>query len=103
MGDQEAIIIVLTHGEFSQPLWEGRKEVNVCRTRRGKIADFSVVWPLSEVYCIDELRDEKIQVHIALAMAVRRHIYRHAIDTREEIGAVVQVKTSQEILIGLAR
>src|SRR5262245_35943032 len=51
---------------------------------------------------LHELRDQEVDVCVALAVAVGAHVDRHAVDRDGEIGAVVEIKATQEILVGLA-
>jgi hypothetical protein len=46
--------------------------------------------------------NEEIDVGIALAVTMRGHVDRHAVDRDGEIGAVVEVEAAQEILVGFA-
>ena len=50
----------------------------------------------------DQLRNQKIQICIALAMGVGAHIHRHVVYIGGEVGAMVQVKTTQVKLVGFA-
>ena len=51
---------------------------------------------------VDELGDQEVDVGVALAVGVRRHVDRHAVHVGREVGAVVEVEAAQEVLVGLA-
>jgi hypothetical protein len=44
----------------------------------------------------------KFRSAVALAVAMRRHVDRQAVDAGREVGAVVEVEAAQEVLVGLA-
>ena len=44
----------------------------------------------------------KVDIGVALPVAMGRHVDGHAVDPDGEIGAVVKVEAAQEILVGLA-
>src|SRR5688572_2179768 len=67
----------------------------------GKIAELRVVRALVVGDALDQLRDHEVEVHVALAVPVRRHVDRHPLDLRQEIGAVVEVESAQEVLVRL--
>ncbi len=48
----------------------------------------------------DEFGNDEVEVGVALAVRVRRHIDRHVIDFQREIRAVVQIEGAQEVLVG---
>jgi hypothetical protein len=72
------------------------------RAGGGKIADIGEVRTLAIVDPLDQFGDQEIEVEIALAMPVRRHVDRHAIDKAGEIGAMIEIEAAKEILVGLA-
>ena len=49
-----------------------------------------------------QLGDQEVEIRVALAVRVRRHVDRHAGDRRREVGAVIEVEAAQEVLVGLA-
>jgi hypothetical protein len=51
---------------------------------------------------VDQLGDEEVEVRIPLAVRVRRHVDRHPLDARLEIGAVIEVEAANEVLVGLS-
>jgi len=72
-------------------------------TRRREVADRGKVGPLEVVDARDELGDQEVQVHVALAMRMRGQVDRHAGEPGREVGAVVEVEAAQEVLVRLAR
>ena len=64
-----------------------------------KSGDLGVVAALAVLEALDELRDQEIQIRVALAMAVRRQVHGHAVDERREVRAVIEVEAAQEHLI----
>ena len=43
----------------------------------------------------DKLRDDEIEIGIALAMPVRAHVDRHVLERDVDIGAVIEVEAAQ--------
>ena len=100
VGDKDAIIIVLAYPDFGEPFREGLEEVKRGRASRGKIADIGIVRPLPERDIVNELRDDPIEIHIALAVGMGGKIDRDAINKTGEIRAMVEIEATQKILIG---
>ena len=48
----------------------------------------------------DELRDQEVEIRVALAVRVRRHVDRRAGDGHREVAAVIEVEPAQEVLVG---
>ena len=67
---------------------------------RGKVAFLREIGPLGVGDAGGQLGDEEVQVGIALAVRVRAHVDRHAIDKGRQIGAVIEIDAAQEVLIG---
>ena len=72
------------------------------RAGRGEVALVGEVGTLADVASTDQLGDQEIDVGIALAVAVRAHVDRHAVDVDGKIGAVVEIEAAQEVLVGFA-
>ena len=53
-------------------------------------------------HALDHLGDDEVGVGEALAVRVRHHVDRHAVDRQREVGAVVGVEAAQEVLVRLA-
>ena len=70
----------------------GRAEISCAREIR----------PLVESRSFHQFRDEKIQVEVALAVAVGAHIERYAVDMRGEVAAVIEIQPAQIVLVRLA-
>ncbi len=78
------------------------QQLDVCRAHRSEIADGGVIGPLGVVDAAHDLRDQEVLVRIALTVGVGRAVHRHAVDEAREIGAVVEVETPDQVLVGLA-
>jgi hypothetical protein len=102
LGHEHAIIVVLADPDFGETCREGLDEVKRRRAGRGKIADIRIVRPLPESDIVNELRDDPIEVHIALAVGMGGEIDGYAVNKTGEIRAMVQIKAAQKILIGFA-
>ena len=76
--------------------------VHVVRGHRPEIPDRRVIGPLGVVEPVGELRDDEVQVRIALAMGVGRTVDRHVVEEVGDVGAVVQVESPRQVLVGLA-
>jgi hypothetical protein len=50
----------------------------------------------------DKVEEGTIEVSIALPMGMRAHVDRHVVDIDRHIGAVVEIVTTQEVLVGFA-
>ena len=71
-------------------------------TCRRKVSFVRVVRAFPIVNMVDQLGNQKIEVGVALAVAMARQIDRHAVHMHGEIGAVIQIEASEEVLICLA-
>ena len=100
LGYEHAIIAILTDPDLGEACREGLNEVKRRCTRGGKIADIRIVRPLPEGDIVNELRDDPVEVHIALAVGMGGEIHGDAIHKAGEIRAMVQIETTQKILIG---
>src|SRR5205823_3949374 len=72
------------------------------RARGGEIAYIRVERTLVVVDLLDQFRDEKIQIRVALAMSMRTQVDRHAVHRGGEIRSVIEIEAAQKILVGLA-
>ena len=70
--------------------------------RAAEVAELRVVDAEPVVDVVDELGDEEVEVGVALTVRVRRHVDRHALEPRLEVGAVVEVEAANEVLVRLA-
>ena len=68
----------------------------------GEIALIGEVGPLADIDRLDQFRNQEVDIGIALAVAVRRHVDRHAVDGDGKIRAVVEIEAAQKILVGFA-
>ena len=72
------------------------------RAGGGEVALVREVRAFGELDAGDDLRDQEVDVGVALAVRVRRHVHRRAGHRHREIAAVIEVEAAQEILVGLA-
>ena len=100
--DQRAKIVVAARAEVQQGLVQGVPVHDVGGPGRGEIAAVGEVRSLVVVDALHEFGDQEVDVAIALAVGIGRHVDRDAVDARCEVGAVIEVETAQEVLIGLA-
>ena len=66
-----------------------------------EVAHIGVVRTLADIHRLNQLRDQKVDIGVALPVAMSRHVDGHAIDPDRKIGAVVKIEAAQEILVGL--
>src|SRR4029077_8271266 len=66
-----------------------------------EVAHLCVVWTLADIYRLDQLRDQEVDICVALPVAMCRHVDGHSVNLDGEISAVVKVEAAQEILVGL--
>ena len=69
---------------------------------RGEVADVGVVGALLVVDLLHQLRNQEVQVGVALSVAVARQVQRDAAEERREVGAVIEIEAAQEVLVGLS-
>jgi hypothetical protein len=66
-----------------------------------EVAHIGVVRTFSDIHRPDQLRDQKVDICVALPVAMSRHVDGHAVDPDRKIGAVIKIEAAQEILVGL--
>ena len=67
-----------------------------------EVAELGIVGALAVHDAVRELRNDEVEVHVALPVGMGGHVDRHALDARREVGAVVEVEAAQEVLVRLA-
>ena len=72
------------------------------RAGGGEIAFVGVIRAFLHLDRVEQFRHQEIEIGIALPMPVRAHVERHAIEEQREIGAVIELKAAQKILVGFA-
>jgi hypothetical protein len=72
------------------------------RSHRGKIAVCGVIRALLEIEPVDELRDDDVQVRVALSVGVGGQVHGHPVDIDREIRAVVEIEPAREVLVRLS-
>ena len=86
-----------TNGRARRP-----HQVELGAAGAAEVAQLGVVHAQPVVDVVHQLGDEEIEVGVALAVGVRGHVDRHALDPGLEVGAVVEIEAADEILVGLA-
>ena len=71
-------------------------------TDRSEIALAGEVRPLAEVDTGTKLGNEEVQVGVTLSVCMCPHVDWHAVDEGCKIGAVIEIETTQQILVSLA-
>ena len=97
-----ALIAETAGGQLNDVLRQPVEIVDVDRAGGGEIALVRIVRALADIDRADQLREQEVDVGIALAVAMCRHVDRHAVDGDGEIGAVIEIEAAQEILVGFA-
>ena len=67
-----------------------------------EVAELDEVRPLEDVDLLERLRDQEVQIGVALAVRVRAEVHGQPVDEERDVGAVVGVEAAQEVLLGLA-
>jgi hypothetical protein len=78
------------------------QQIHPHRSSSGEVAFVSVVGPLLIVQIGDQLRNQKVQIGVALTVRVARQVDRHVIDLGCQIGAVIEIEGAKKVLIGFA-
>ena len=102
IGQQGAPVGVFAHGQRRPARIELVDQADVRGAGGREIAFVGVVRALAVMHAADHFRHHEIEVRVTLAVRVRAHVDRHAVDEGGEVGAVVQVEAAQEVLVGLA-
>ncbi len=100
--EQAAQIIVVAGFGSDERCVERRAIPQVHRAGRREISRLRVVRALAIVDRLDQLGDDEVDVGVALAVCVRRHVHRHAVHAGLQIGAVIEVEAAQKVLIRFA-
>ena len=87
----------------SMPIRQLVDILHVDLARRGEDAAIGEIGALANFNGAEQFGNDEIGVGIALAMRVRRHVDRHAVDPQGDVVAVVEREAAQEILIRFAR
>src|SRR5207245_10154668 len=101
--EEDAAIEEAPTAKLDHALGERLRVVDVGGSGRGEITFRREIRNLVVLDALDELGDEEVEVGVALAVRVRSQVDRHALDRREEVGAVVEVEPAQEVLVCLSR
>ena len=77
------------------------RQQDVHRTSSGEVTVFRRVRTFPVLHTIDEIRNQEIQIAVALPMSMRTLIDRHSVDTDRQIGSMIKIHATQKILIRL--
>ena len=102
IGDQAARVAVLAERQRGNAFRQCVEQADVGRSGRSEVAFVGEVRPLLVGDAVHEFGQQPVQVAVAMAVRVRRHVHRHAGDEAREVGAMVEVEAAQEILVRLA-
>ena len=75
--------------------------IHLHRAGRGEIPQIGEVGTLLVFHAAQQFRDHEIEIGVALAMTLRRHVDGHVVDGNRDVRAVVEVEATQIILVGL--
>ncbi len=98
--DQGAPEALVSPADPHHRLLEHVRVVDIRRTRGGEVALVGEVRTFGELDAAHQLRDQKIQIGIALTMSMGRHVDRHPSHARREVGPVIEIEAPQVVLIG---
>ena len=101
-GNDATLVAVFSDGERRGTLLQLVGQVNVRGSGGGEVSLFGVVRTFFIVDAVDQFRDEKVEVRVALTVRMGAHVDRHAGDESGKVGTVVQIEAAQEILVGFA-
>src|SRR5439155_16672041 len=76
--------------------------IDVGRASGREVALVREIRTLGELNTAHELRNNEIEIGIALAVRVRRQVHRHTSNRRREVGTVIEVESTQIVLVGLS-
>ena len=82
-----------------------RKVVLILNMHRASGGEIALVGEIRSLFPNDigkQFRDQEVGVGVALAVAMGRHIERHAVERDCEVGAMIELEAAKLILIGLA-
>ncbi len=98
---QVALRVELSTGQLNDSFLDGLPRSEIDRSCRGEVAVLGEVGPFVDVEAFNRLRDDKVQIGVALPVGMRTEIDRHAVRKERHVGAVIGIKAPEEILIGL--
>jgi hypothetical protein len=102
VGDERAAVAMGAEGERCDAARQRVEQADVGRAGGREVALVGVVRALLVADPVDELGQQPVEIGVAVAVRVRRHVDRHAGDEGREVGAVVEVEAAQEVLVRLA-
>ena len=102
IGHEHALPVVHAGFDLGDAVGHLVEQVDRHRAGGGEVADVGVVRPLAEIDDADDLRDDGVQIEVALTVGVGGQVVGHVVHEAGEVGAVVEAEAAQEILVRLA-
>lgn len=99
---EEALIAEAPGGQFGDRFRYAVDQADVNIASRAEVALVRIIGAFSNIERVDGLRHQPVEVSIPLAVRVGAHVDRHVVDPDRHVGAVVQVVSAQEVLVGFA-
>ncbi len=100
-GEEAARVAEVAAGNLGESLRQRVGVVDVGRSCRGEVALVREIGTLEVLDALDQLRDQEVQIGVALAVRVAAQVERDAVEGGEEVGPVVEVEAAQEVLVRL--
>ncbi len=100
-GEQPAVA-ALADGYHPGVATEPVLQADPRRSRRRKVAIGRPVRTLLVVDGVDQLGQQEVEIGVAVAVRMGRHVDRHAVDPGREVGTVIEIEAAEEVLVGLA-
>ena len=91
----------LARRDPQEGLDEAVEEREVRRSGCAEVTLLGVVRALAVVDALDELGDHEVEVGVALTVTVARHVHRDTLHREAEVGPVIEVEPTDEVLVGL--
>ncbi len=98
-GEEPTVVAILANGTQGYVLRQTIKVLDIGRTGGGKVAVLRVIRAFCVIQLLNQLGNQEIEIGVTLAVGMGRKVYWHPIKIRRKIGSVIEVKTSQEILV----
>ena len=76
--------------------------LKIDRARRTEIAHIGIIGTFLVSLLLHQFRNQEIEIGIALAMGMAGHVDGNVVHAHRQIGAVIEIKAAQEILVGFS-
>ena len=101
-GDEEAGVVVSSGLQLNEVRRQMRQVGDLGVPRSREVARVRKIGALPVGDARHQLRNQPVQIHVALPVGVTAEVHRRAVDGGGEIRAVVEVEAPQVVLVGLA-